>query len=144
VEYAERLYAGGRIHSSRFIKREGRPSDHATLTARIIDRSIRPLFPKDMTNEVQVIITVLSLDSDCEPDILSVIATSAALSISPIPWNGPIGAVRMGLNASGMILANPTATERETSLLDLTLSGTDQAVAMVEAGAKEITEEQML
>ena len=144
VEYAERLYAGGRIHSSRFIKREGRPSEAATLTARIIDRSIRPLFPKGMKNEVQVIITVLSLDADCEPDILSVIATSAALAISPIPWNGPVGAVRMGLDASGMTLTNPTVTERQTSLLDLTLSGTAKAVAMVEAGAKEITEEQML
>ncbi len=144
VEYAERLYAGGRIHSSRFIKREGRPSENATLTARIIDRSIRPLFPKDMTNEVQVILTVLSFDPDCEPDILSVIATSAALSISSIPWNGPIGAVRMGLNADGMTIVNPTQTERQTSLLDLTLSGTAKAVAMVEAGAKEISEEQML
>ena len=144
VEYAERLYAGGRIHSSRFIKREGRPSEHATLTARIIDRSIRPLFPSGMTNEVQVIVTVLSLDQDCQPDILGTIATSAALAISDIPWAGPIGAVRMGLTADGQHLVNPTESERVTSLLDLTLSGTNQAVSMVEAGAKEITEEQML
>lgn len=144
VEYAERLYAGGRIHTSRFIKREGRPSEAATLTARIIDRSIRPLFPKGMKNEVQVIVTVLSLDNDCQPDILSIIATSAALAISPIPWNGPVGAVRMGLSPDLQTIANPLSGERVTSLLDLTLAGTSQAVAMVEAGAKEITEEQML
>src|SRR5690606_9206048 len=123
---------GGRIHSSRFIKREGRPSEHATLTARIIDRSIRPLFPKGMKNEVQVIITVLSMDSDCQPDILGVVATSAALAISPIPWNGPVGAVRMGLTHDGDKIVNPNAAERPVSLLDLTLSGTKQAVSMVE------------
>ncbi len=144
VEYAERLYAGGRIHTSRFIKREGRPTDHATLTARIIDRSIRPLFPKDFYNEVQVIITVLSIDGDNEPDILSVIAASAALSISSIPWAGPVGAVRMGLLGQDNYVTNPQAADRQATNLDLTLSGTNQAIAMVEAGANQVTEEQML
>ena len=144
VEYAERLYAGGRIHSSRFIKREGRPSEHATLSARIIDRSIRPYFPKDFFNEVQIIVTILSIDEQHDPDILGVIATSAALAISEIPWKGPIGAVRMGLSAEGEFLINPQAKQKAASRLDLTLSGSATAVSMVEAGAKEITEEEML
>ena len=93
VEYVERLYAGGRIKGSRWVKREGRPSDDAILTARLIDRSIRPLFPKEFKREVQIVITVLSVDGENEPDILSIIATSAALSISPVPWNGPVSAV---------------------------------------------------
>ncbi|EKD65000.1 MAG: hypothetical protein ACD_50C00221G0007, partial [uncultured bacterium] len=91
VEYIERLYAGGRIKGSRWVKREGRPSDDAILTARLIDRSIRPLFPKDFKKEVQIIVTVLSVDGENEPDVLSVITTSAALAISKIPWSGPIG-----------------------------------------------------
>lgn len=144
VEYAERLYAGGRIHSSRFIKREGRPSEDATLSARIIDRSIRPYFPKDFYNEVQVIVTVLSIDEQNDPDILAVIATSAALAISEIPWKGPVGAVRMGLSPDGQYLINPQAEQKQTSRLELTLSGSPTAVSMVEAGAKEITEEEML
>lgn len=144
VEYSERLYAGGRIHSSRFIKREGRPSEHATLTARIIDRSIRPLFPKGFYNEVQVIITVLSIDNENEPDILSVIAASAALSSSSIPWAGPVGAVRMGLLGQTQVVTNPGLQDRTKSDLDLTLSGTKAAIAMVEAGANQVSEEQML
>src|SRR3990167_7672872 len=96
VEYVERLYAGGRIKGSRWVKREGRPSDDAILTARLIDRSIRPLFPKEFKKEVQIVITVLSVDGENEPDILSIIATSAALSLSRIPWKGPVGAVRIG------------------------------------------------
>src|SRR3972149_5195046 len=96
VEYVERLYAGGRIKGSRWVKREGRPSDDAILTARLIDRSIRPLFPKEFKKEVQIVVTVLSVDGENEPDILSIIATSAALSISSVPWNGPVSAVRMG------------------------------------------------
>src|SRR3990170_5384826 len=96
VEYVERLYAGGRIKGSRWVKREGRPSDDAILSARLIDRSIRPLFPKEYKKEVQIVITVLSVDGENEPDILSIIATSAALSISSVPWNGPVSAVRMG------------------------------------------------
>lgn len=144
VEYAERLYAGGRISSSRFIKREGRPSDAATLSARIIDRSIRPYFPKDFYNEVQVIVTVLSIDEQNDPDILAIIATSAALAISEIPWKGPVGGVRMGLSTDGQFLVNPMAEAKEASRLELTLSGSKEAVSMVEAGAKEITEAEML
>src|SRR5579872_5632889 len=96
VEYIERLYAGGRIKGSRWVKREGRPSDEAILIGRLIDRSIRPLFPKEFKQEVQVIVTVLSVDGENEPDMLSLNAVSAALAISSIPWNGPIGAIRVG------------------------------------------------
>src|SRR3989337_1118031 len=96
VDYVERLYAGGRISSSRFIKRERMPSEEAVLTGRLVDRSIRPLFPKNFFNEVQVIITVLSVDAENDPDTLSIIAASAALALSSLPWNGPLGAVRVG------------------------------------------------
>ena len=96
VEYVERLYAGGRIKGSRWVKREGRPTDDAVLTARLIDRSVRPLFPKEFKKEVQIIATVLSVDGENSPDIMSVVAASAAIAISPIPWKGPVGAVRMG------------------------------------------------
>src|SRR3989344_4089134 len=96
VEYVERLYAGGRIKGSRWVKREGRPSDDAILKGRIIDRSIRPLFDKNFHHDIQVIITILSVDGENEPDILGIVATSAALAISPLPWRGPIGAVRVG------------------------------------------------
>src|SRR5512136_372833 len=96
VEYQERLYAGGRIKGSRWVKREGRPSDDAVLSGRVIDRSIRPLFPKTYRHDVQVIITVLSVDGENDPDVLGLVATSAALAISPIPWNGPVSGVRMG------------------------------------------------
>src|SRR3989344_3550995 len=96
VEYVERLYAGGRIKGSRWVKREGRPSDDAILKARLIDRSIRPLFDTNFRHDIQVIITVLSVDGENEPDILGIIATSAALAISPLPWDGPIGSVRVG------------------------------------------------
>src|SRR5476649_2809255 len=96
VEYGERLYAGGKIKGSRWVKREGQPSDEAVLAGRLIDRSIRPLFPKAFKNDVQVIVTVLSVDSENAPDVLALNAVSAALAISKIPWNGPIGAVRVG------------------------------------------------
>ena len=96
VEYVERLYAGGRIKGSRWVKREGRPSDDAVLAGRVIDRSIRPLFPKTYKHDVQVIITVLSVDGENDPDVLGLVATSAAIAISPIPWNGPVAATRMG------------------------------------------------
>jgi polyribonucleotide nucleotidyltransferase len=144
VEYAERLYAGGRIHTSRFIKREGRPSEGATLAARVIDRSIRPFFPKDFYNEVQVIVTVLSIDGENDADILAVIATSAAIAISDIPWKGPVGAVRMGFSKSGEYMVNPGSAAQASSRLELTLSGSVDAVSMVEAGAQEITEDEML
>ena len=106
VEYVEKLYAGGKIKGSRWVKREGRPSDDAVLRGRLIDRSIRPLFPKGFYNEVQVIITVFSVDNVNDPDILSIIAASAALTLSEAPWNGPVAAVRMGFENNHFIL-NP-------------------------------------
>src|SRR3989344_5238665 len=111
VDYEERLYAGGKISTSRFIKREGRPSEEAVLTARLIDRSIRPLFPKDYQAEVQVVITVLSVDQENDPDIVSLNAASCALSIPDIPWNGPIAGVRVGRQNGGFI-PNPTEEEK--------------------------------
>src|SRR6476619_5719625 len=118
VDYVERLYAGGKIKGSRWVKREGRPSDEAILAGRLIDRSIRPLFPKAFKNEVQVIVTVLSVDGENEPDILALNAVSAALALSRIPWNGPIAAIRMGyLEEGGAYLPNPTTSEAEHSVL---------------------------
>lgn len=143
VEYQEKLYAGGKIKGSRWVKREGRPSDEAVLTARLIDRSIRPLFPQDYRNEVQVIITVLSVDGENDPDIPSICATSAALAISDIPWNGPIGTVRIGLKNNNFLI-NPNYKEIEESELDLVISGTRKELVMIEAGAKETTEEKIL
>lgn len=143
VEFLERLYAGGRISSSRFIKREGRPSEASILTARLIDRSIRPLFPKGFKNEVQVVVTVLSVDLENEADILGVIAASAALAISDVPWEGPLSAVRVGWNENAYLL-NPVSEVMKVSQMDLVVSGTADAVVMVEAGMKEIDEEIVL
>jgi polyribonucleotide nucleotidyltransferase len=143
IEYQERLYAGGRIKGSRWVKREGRPSDEAILTGRLIDRSIRPLFPKDYTNEVQVTITVLSVDSENDPSFLALVATSAALAISDIPWGGPIGSVRVGLKEQ-VPFVNPVDEELAFSELDLVVSATEERVVMLEAGAKEMPEEQLL
>ncbi|MBI2031481.1 MAG: polyribonucleotide nucleotidyltransferase [Candidatus Levybacteria bacterium] len=145
VEYVERLYAGGRIKGSRWVKREGRPSDDAILTARLIDRSIRPLFPKEYKKEVQIVVTVLSVDGENEPDILSIIATSAALSISPVPWNGPIGATRVGFikekdNGNTEYIINSGIAETEFSELDLVVTQTKEKTLMLEAGALEIGE----
>ena len=112
VDYEERLYAGGKISTSRFIKREGRPKEEAILTSRLIDRSIRPLFPKDYQAEVQVIITVLSVDQQNDPDIVSLVATSAALAISDIPWNGPLAGIRVG-KQNGIFILNPTEEEKK-------------------------------
>lgn len=151
VEYVERLYAGGRIKGSRWVKREGRPSDDAILTARLIDRSIRPLFPKEYRNEVQVVVTVLSVDGENDPDTLSIIATSAALAISPIPWNGPVSAVRVGyvregkkIEGVGEVIVNPIHAEAEFSDLDLVASQTKEKTLMVEAGGNQATEEHVL
>lgn len=147
VEYQEKLYAGGRIKGSRWVKREGKPSDEAILTARLIDRSIRPLFSMSFKQEVQVIVTVLSVDAENDADIPAIIATSAALALSDIPWEGPIGAVRIGLTKQedqGEFIVNPTYSERQVSDLDLVISGTDGATMMVESGAKEVGEAQML
>jgi len=110
VDFIERLYAGGIIKGSRWVKREGRPTDEATLTSRLIDRSIRPLFPKDLTNEVQVIVTLLSTDNENDHDIVALNATSVALAVSNIPWNGPIGAVRMGFIANQGSIINPLSS----------------------------------
>lgn len=140
VDYEERLYAAGKIKGSRFIKREGRPSDEAVLTARLIDRAIRPLFKETERKDVQVMITVLSVDQENDPDLVSLIGASIALAISPIPWQGPIGAVRVGLIDNEWVL-NSTYEAREKSVLDLIVAGTEEEVVMLEASSKEITEE---
>ncbi|MCR4324606.1 MAG: polyribonucleotide nucleotidyltransferase [Candidatus Curtissbacteria bacterium] len=142
VDYEEKLYAGGKIHSSRFIKREGRPSEEAILTSRLIDRSIRPLFPNDYNQEVQVIVTVLSIDQENDPDVLSLIAASAALSISDIPWNGPIGAIRVGQKDNDYF-SNPTEEEKKFSDLDLVLVSRNDEVVMIEAGGNQVAEDKM-
>lgn len=139
VDYEERLYAAGRISGSRFIKREGRPTEEAVLTGRLIDRSVRPLFPKDYVEEVQVIITALSYDNENDPDIIGLIAASAVLSISNIPWKGPLGAAKVGLVGDDFIL-NPTHTELENSNLELVVSASAARTVMLEAGAKEVDE----
>lgn len=145
VEYVERLYAGGKIKGSRWVKREGRPSDEAILAGRLIDRSIRPLFPKSFKREVQVIITVLSVDAENEPDILALNAVSAALAMSKIPWKGPIAAIRMGYiqangEEEGALLANPTTSEAEHSVLDIVVSQSKEKTVMIEAGALQVPE----
>jgi polyribonucleotide nucleotidyltransferase len=144
VDFEERYYAAGKIKGSRFIKREGRPSDDAVLTGRVVDRTIRPLFNSRMRNEVQVIITVLSIDGENDPDTLSVIAASAALAISNIPWNGPVAAVRVGQSANGEFILNPVNGELAESKLDLVIAGTKNKINMLEAGAKEVPEAEIL
>jgi len=143
VEYQERLYAGGRIKGSRWVKREGRPTDEEILSARLIDRSIRPLFPETFKKEVQVALTVLSVDMENDPSILSAIATSAALAVSSIPWKGPIGIVRVGIK-EGVYSVNPVDSEMAVSEMDLVVSATKDAVLMIEAGAKEVSEDAIL
>lgn len=140
VEFVEKHYAGGRISSSRFIKREARPTDEAVLTGRLIDRSIRPLFPKDFKNEVQVIVTVLSIDLVNQPDILGLIAASAALSISSVPWNGPLAGIRVG-EKDGIFTVNPTVEDLEHQDLDLIVASGKDKVAMIEAGAKQVPDD---
>jgi polyribonucleotide nucleotidyltransferase len=142
VDYEERLYAAGRIPGG-FFKREGRPTEAAILLCRLTDRSIRPLFPKGTRNELQVVITALSADQEHYLDILSIIGASAALTISDIPFAGPVGAIRMGYS-EGQLLLNPTATEMQDSTLDLRIAGTADAIGMVEAGADEVSEETMV
>lgn len=143
VEYQERLYAGGRIKGSRWVKREGRPTDEEILSARLIDRSIRPLFPKTYKTEVQVIVMVLSVDGENDPAILGAIAASAAVHTSPLPWKGPVAPLKIGL-VDGKYLVNPTDSEMETSSLDLVVSSTKEAVLMIEAGAKEVSEKEVV
>lgn len=142
VDYEEKLYSVGKIPGG-FLKREGKPSEKAILTSRLIDRPIRPLFPNGFRNDVQVVATVLSVDQDCTPDIVAMIGSSIALSISDIPFNGPTGSVSVGL-VDGAFVINPTAEQREKSSLHLVVSGTKDAIMMVEAGAEEIPDELML
>ncbi len=143
VDYEERFYAAGKIKGSRFIKREGRPSDEAVLTGRAVDRTIRPLFDMRMRSEVQVVITVQSIDGENDPDIISMIAASVALSISDIPWNGPIAAVKVAI-VEDKIVINPTEEQEEKSIINLTLAGTKDKVNMIEADAHEVPEDDVV
>ncbi|MGT0150204.1 hypothetical protein ACT691_14790 [Vibrio metschnikovii] len=142
VNYQERTYAAGKIPGG-FFKREGRPSESETLIARLIDRPIRPLFHDAFTNEVQVIATVVSVNPNVQPDIVTMIGTSAALAISGMPFNGPIGAARVG-HINGQLVLNPSPKELDQSRLDLVVAGTEGAVLMVESEADILSEEEML
>jgi polyribonucleotide nucleotidyltransferase len=139
-DYEEKLYAAGRIPGSRFIKREGRPSEQAIVTARRIDRPLRPLFPKHLRNEVQIIVTVFSADPENIPDILGMVGASTALHISDIPFDGPVGAVRIG-RVDGQFVINPTYQQRDMSDLELVVAGTREGVIMVEGGARQVPED---
>ncbi|MBE6607228.1 MAG: polyribonucleotide nucleotidyltransferase [Ruminococcaceae bacterium] len=141
VDFEERLYAVGRIPGG-YLRREGRPSEKAILTSRVIDRPIRPLFPKDLRNDVALNLMVLSVDNDCSPEITAMIGASIALSISDIPWNGPIAGVFMGL-VDGEIIVNPTSEQRAKSDLELTVAGSAKKVVMIEAGANEVDDDTM-
>ncbi|MCR5483793.1 MAG: polyribonucleotide nucleotidyltransferase [Bacilli bacterium] len=142
VLYQEKLYSVGKIPGG-FIKREGRPTDAATLAARMIDRPMRPMFPEDFRNEVQVVNTVLSVDPDCSPELAAMFGSSLCTSISKIPFDGPIAGVKVG-RVNGEFIINPTPAELEESDIDLTVAGTKKAINMVEAGSKEVSEEDML
>jgi len=142
IDYEERMYAGGRIPGS-FFRREGRPSEESILTARLTDRPLRPLFPKDMHNEVQIILYSFSVDGENPIDILAINAASAALMISGIPFDGPVGALRIGY-IDGKFVLNPTFAELEASVLDLRMAGTRDAILMVECGANEVSEAIMI
>lgn len=142
VDYEERLYSVGKIPGS-FMKREGKPTEKAILTSRMVDRPIRPLFPKDMRNDVSVVMTVMAVDLDCSPEIAGMIATSIAISISDIPWNGPIGGISVGL-VDGELVLNPTLEQRERNDLNLTVAGTAEKIVMIEAGANQVPDERVL
>ena len=142
VDYEERMYAAGKIPGG-FIKREGRPSERAILNSRLIDRPIRPLFPKGFYNDVQVVATVMCVDPDCSPEIVGMIGSSVALSISDIPWDGPTASVLIGM-VDGQFIVNPTFEQRQASCMHLVVSGTKEAIMMVEAGANEVPEDTML
>ena len=142
VLYNEKLYSVGKIPGG-FIKREGRPTDAATLAARMIDRPLRPLFPEDFRNEVQVVNTILSVDQDNSPELTALLGSSLSVSISKIPFNGPVAAVKVG-RVNGEFIINPTVEQAEVSDIDLTVAGTKEAINMVEAGAREVSEEDML
>lgn len=143
VEYEERMYAAGRIKGSKFVKKEGRPTDEAILTGRFIDRAIRPLFNEQMRNEVQIVVTCLAFDGENDPDILGLIAASCALHLSDIPWDGPIADIRIG-QIGGEWVINPSYAAREKSILDLAFAGTSDKILMVEACAKQVPEETAL
>ena len=141
VDYDEKMYAVGKIPGG-FLKREGKPSEKAVLAGRVIDRPVRPLFPKDLRNDISLLLTIMSVDPDCSPEIAAMIGASIALSISDIPWNGPIGGVFMGL-VDGEIVVNPTAEQRKRSDLELTVAASAEKVVMIEAGANEVSDEVM-
>ncbi|MBQ7779839.1 MAG: polyribonucleotide nucleotidyltransferase [Clostridia bacterium] len=141
VDFEERQYSVGRIPGGYF-RREGKPSEKAILTSRVIDRPVRPLFPKDLRNDVALTLTVMSVDNDCSPEITAMIGASIALSISDIPWNGPIAGVFVGM-VDGEFVINPTLAQREKSVLELTVAGSAQKVVMIEAGAKEVSDDDM-
>src|SRR5580704_9512233 len=143
IDYEEKFYAAGKISGSRYIKREGRPSDEAILIGRIIDRPIRPLWPKGFRNEVQGIATVLSSDPSFRPDVIAMIATSAALMLTGAPFDGPVAGLRIGLK-DGKPAAFLSADELAAGPLDLIVASTEQAITMVEAGANEVSEEQIV
>lgn len=145
VEYAEKLYAGGRIKGSRWVKRDGRPTDEAVLTGRLIDRSIRPLFPKEYKNEVQVVVTLLSVDGENSADVLAINAVSAAIAMSRVPWSGPIAAIRMGYaKETAEYFSNPTISQQETSDLDIVVSQSKDLTLMIESGANQVPEDIMV
>ena len=141
VDFEERQYSVGRIPGGYF-RREGKPSEKAILTSRVIDRPVRPLFPKDLRNDVSLTLTVMSVDNDCSPEISAMIGASIALSISDIPWNGPIAGVFVGM-VDGEFVINPTSAQREKSVLELTVAGSAEKVVMIEAGAKEVSDDDM-
>ena len=142
VDVEEKQYSVGKIPGG-FIKREGRPSEKATLTCRLIDRPLRPLFNKGMRNDVQVVVTILSVEQDCPPEIPAMIGSSIALAVSDIPWGGPTGAVLVG-RVDGKFVICPNEEQREQCDLSLYVAGTEDAIMMVEAGAKELSEDTML
>ncbi|MFH0802376.1 MAG: hypothetical protein V2A78_08365 [bacterium] len=143
VDYEERLYAAGKIPGG-FFKREGRPPEKSILTSRLIDRPLRPLFPDGFRNDVQIVTTVLSADQVVEPDIMALVAASAALAVSDIPFPTPVGAVRIGMSPEGALIINPTLSEYQETKLNLVVAGTKKAIVMVEAGAAEATEAEIL
>ncbi|MEG1985415.1 MAG: polyribonucleotide nucleotidyltransferase, partial [Oscillospiraceae bacterium] len=142
VDFEEKLYSVGRIPGS-FLRREGRPTDKAVLTSRVVDRPIRPLFPKDMRNDVSIVMTVMSVDPDCSPEIAGMIGASIAITISDIPWNGPISGVSAGL-VDGEVVINPNEEQRKVSDLQLTVASSEHKVVMIEAGANEVDNATML
>ncbi len=141
VDLEERMYSAGKIPGG-YLKREGKPSEKAVLTSRVIDRPVRPLFPKDLRNDVALTLTVMSVDPDCEPEVVAMIGASIALSISDIPWNGPLGGLHIGL-CDGKLVINPTEAERKVSDLELTVAASREKVVMIEAGANEVPDDVM-